>query len=82
MTPSADEFARWRDDPVTQWVFAATAKGADENRDAWVQASWTNGVADPALLTELRTRADAYNALSATSYEDWCATHGETPKYD
>lgn len=82
MTPSAEEFSRWRDDPVTRWIFAAIAKGAEQNRDQWMQMSWEAGEANPLALTELRTRADAYRALTDTPYDGWCETHGESPVYD
>lgn len=76
-----EDFARWRDDAVTQWVFRAIAVVADENKETWLQASWINGNANPELLSELRTRADAYRALIDTSYEGLCETNGEEPIY-
>jgi len=33
---------------------------ADEQREAWIALSWDAGDANPDLLIELRTRADAY----------------------
>lgn len=74
---SEEEFAAWHDDPVTRWVIAACRKAAEENKEAWVEASWGGGNADPLLLNELRTRADAYQALSETTYFGWVRTHGE-----
>ena len=82
MTISAEEFERWRDDNVTQWVFASLRKTAEDNRNAWIEASWTNGVADPQLLTELRTRADAYMAIIEAPWEAHAATNGEEPSED
>lgn len=82
MPPSAEEFARWRDDSVTRWVLWAVEKGAEDNRQAWIDASWGNGAASPQHLAELRTRADAYLALRDTSYEGWAEIHGEEPLYD
>lgn len=82
MTVSAEEFERWQDDPVTRWVFTAITKGAEENREQWMQMSWVAGEANLLALTELRTRADAYHALTDTSYDGWCETHGEEPVYD
>jgi hypothetical protein len=70
---SAEEFAAWREDPVTAWVMGELEKAADSQLDAWVAASWVHGEADPLKLAQLRTRADAYVALSDMSYEDLCS---------
>lgn len=74
---SEDEFLAWRDDPVTAWILAACRKASAEQREAWNDASWSGGNADPMLLTELRTRSDAYLALADTTYRGWVRTHGE-----
>lgn len=72
-----DEFANWREDPVTKWVLAACEKAAAECQDGWSTTTFETGVADQLLLTELRTRADAYRALAETNWEGWAKTHGE-----
>lgn len=41
--------------------------------------SWDQGKADPLALCELRTRADAYEALAAIDYDRLCELHGVTP---
>ena len=74
---SEEEFAAWHDDPVTRWVLTACRKAADENKAAWIEASWEANNCDPLLLVELKTRADAYLALSDTLYAGWLRTHGE-----
>jgi hypothetical protein len=79
MPPSAEEFARWQEDRVTRWVFAAIMMGVEAQRAAWMQASWDNGAAAPELLRELRTRADAYMALIETPYPGWCEILGQEP---
>jgi hypothetical protein len=76
-TISEEEFLAWFDDPVTQWVISACRRAADENKLAWVEASWESGTADPLLLMELRTRADAYLALAETQWAGWLKAHGE-----
>lgn len=77
---TAEEFDAWRDDPVTQWVFAACLKAAEAQRQAFMDASWDTGVANQQLLTELRTRADAYSALAETTHIGWCnANEEESP---
>lgn len=73
-----ESFAAWRENPVTQFVLTACRKIADENKAAWVEASWVSGNADPDNLLELRTRADAYMALSQMTLSDLQVTHGET----
>lgn len=80
--PTAEEFARWRDDRVTQWIFAAIERGEEQNKQAWMDASWGQGVAAPEFLRELRTRADAYRALIDTDYAGWCEINGIEAVYD
>lgn len=82
MSVSAEEFARWRVDRVTQWVFKAFATVAEENKSEWVRASWEQGVANPLLLAELRTRSDSYRAIIDASYEAHCETNGDEADYD
>jgi hypothetical protein len=79
LAPSAEEFARWRDDPVTRWIFSAILMGVEANRAAWMRASWDNGACSKEFLQELRTRADAYMALIETPYEGWCEMNGDEP---
>ncbi len=79
---TSEDFARWRDDAVTRWVFKAIAAGEAENKAAWVEASWTYNNPKPQLLLELRTRADAYRALIDTSYESWAEINQDEPIYD
>lgn len=82
MPPSVEEFARWRDDSVTRWFFHAFSTIADENKALWLKASWDNGQCNPLLLKELRTRADAYMAVTDTTYEALCETNGDEAIYD
>lgn len=82
MTITAEEFARWRDDSVTQWVFSALTTMADENKELWLRASWEQGVANPVLLAELRTRSDAYRAIIEAPYAAHCETNGHEEIYD
>ncbi len=77
--PSAEEFDRWRDDRVTQWVFASLAMTADENKADWLRRSWEGGDANPMVLTELKTRADAYRAIIDAPYLAHCETLGDEP---
>ena len=77
MAPSIteDDFLTWRENPVTRWVFRAIELATDAQREDWIVRSWENGIADPAVLIELRVRADAYRALYETSYPAWREMH-------
>lgn len=81
MQVTAEEYQGWLEHPVSQWVLAALAKGSEAQKAHWTQMSWEQGTADPLLLNELRTRADAYRAISEASYEDWCGTMEQVPNY-
>lgn len=67
--PTQDEFSAWADHPVTRYVAAAWEAAALAQREAWTDSSWNSGTADPLMLTELRTRADAYSAFLETGLE-------------
>jgi hypothetical protein len=68
---SEDEFAVWKDDPVTQGVLETLALMAAAQKQAWLAASWDGGNTNPVLLAELRTRADAFAAFAEGSYADF-----------
>jgi hypothetical protein len=78
MVMTMEDFQRWHDNPVSQWVFAAAEKAALAQSEAWMADSWGRGESDPVKLTELRTRADAYRALFETPFERWAELHGDT----
>lgn len=78
--PTRDEFAAWRDEPVTQFVFAALRRAQQAQRDGWLVASWQGGDADGNLLTELRARADAYASLEEADYLAFCEWAGVEPE--
>lgn len=71
-----EDFARWREDPMTQTVLGALKLAEEEQRKQWESASWggqvVRGEDMERLLLELRTRADAYAALGAMTFEDMC----------
>ena len=75
-----DDFARWRDDPITRKVMEALGQASDEQKAQWDKASWGGAVVRaPELervLIELRTRADAYRALQEMTLGDLCAWLG------
>lgn len=80
VTPSREDFIRWREDFVTRWVCRALEADAEAQKAAWDSASWDHGGANPHLLTVLRTRADAYRAMSELNYEGVCEALGEEPR--
>lgn len=80
MNPTKDEFLLWQDNPITRWVVQAVKAHSQMQKDAWLSASWSKGECDSLLLTELRTRSDAYAALHETTYEGWCELHGVDPR--
>lgn len=79
MPPSRDEFARWLDDSVTRYVMRAHLAMAETNKAEWTRVSWDAGHANPALLSELRTRADAYRAIAEMTYESVVDANGDEP---
>jgi len=68
-SPTLEDFQAWQDNPVTKWVFQALRSVASMQEAAWHRQSWEQGLSNPAHLQELRTRADAYVAVTETSYD-------------
>ena len=72
----SEDFARWREDPITKLVFKALGVAADKQREVWLATSWGGGMVRPedlhAALRELRVRADAYRALEELDVERLC----------
>lgn len=77
MAIKMEDYLRWRDNAVTQWIFAAFEKAALMQSDAWMERSWGAGTADPVELVELRTRADAYRSIFETPFEQLQLMNGE-----
>lgn len=69
ITPTAEEFAAWCEQPVTRWVAACYSDWAENMRQTWLRDSWDSGSATPELLLELRVRADCYRAFLETDHE-------------
>jgi hypothetical protein len=67
---TAEEYAAWRADPVTEWVTKHLSASGDAQLDAWVRLSWGGGECDPIKLRELQTRADAYHAMADLTFDD------------
>lgn len=72
-----DDFARWRDDPMTRKVLDALQLAEREQKKQWDAASWDGGMARADQLERellvLRTRADAYASLREMTWPDVAA---------
>jgi hypothetical protein len=78
--PSREEFAAWRDHPVTQFVFAAYRAQIETCEQSWLAQSWEGGTADQKTLDDLKARADTYAALEESDYEAFCDACGVEPE--
>jgi hypothetical protein len=78
--PSREEFAAWRDHPVTQFVFAAYRAQIETCERSWLAQSWEGGTADQKTLDDLKARADTYAALEESDYEAFCDACGVEPE--
>jgi hypothetical protein len=57
------------------------ASFAGKQREEWDERTWVaGGHPDPLLLTELRTRADAYRTIRDCTYEDWMTANADDPQ--
>lgn len=78
--PLNEDFARWRDDPMTRLVLKALDAASAAQKAQWNAASWDGGKvrADDLkdLLQELRVRADCYAALRDMTFDDIAAWLG------
>lgn len=79
VAPTREEFATWRDNPITEFVMAALVRNAEECREQWINHSWDNGIADQAELIALRERSDALLGFTA-DYDAFCETLGLEPQ--
>ena len=65
-----EDFAAWRDNPITEIVFRYLKKQAAACKDEWLAASWGAGNSDPLLLADLRAKEQMLTDLSELKYED------------
>lgn len=75
MIVTEDDFAAWKDNPITAWVLAGVKRFADLQKLSWADASWASGEADQATLDRMKTRADAYEGLAGLTYEQALGLH-------
>lgn len=72
--PSEEDFAAWRDNPVTQYVMRAYSQAAEDAKAKWIAHSWDAGVCEPSELIENRTLAAAYLDMVDLTYADLIGT--------
>lgn len=65
-----EDFEQWRDNPVTEQVFARLRQLAERAKEEWLAASWGKGILDPQLLADLRARAEVANDFCELTYEE------------
>lgn len=67
---SKEDFAAWKDNPITQAVMAWVKAHAAESKKEWDAKSWEQGNPDPVLLAELRARAQVAEDFAAVELSD------------
>jgi hypothetical protein len=76
----SEDFARWRDDPMTRMVIRALKAAEEAQKRQWDAFSWggdmvrADQLAD--TLKELRVRADCYRSLHDMTADDVAAWLG------
>lgn len=70
MKIEAEDFAVWRDNPVTEAVTAHLKRKAEECKERWLAESWGKGECNPLLLADLRATERILNDLANLSHED------------
>jgi len=71
MQPTEDQFKDWQSHPVTEWVLRLCEKHGQSQREEWAKKAWEAGEVLPDVFQEARVRADCYDDLAKSSYEDW-----------
>ena len=72
---SEEEYAEWRQNPVTEWVVAAMEKQAAGIKAKWAEAAWSASEVDERTLIDAQARADCYRAIPDSEYDDWRAIY-------
>lgn len=69
-----EDFARWREDPMTRTVLGALELAEKAQKAEWDEAGWNGAMVRgddlERHLLVLRTRADAYASLREMTIED------------
>lgn len=70
-----EDFAAWRDHPVTQWFLSSLTDAAALAQRTWVEQSWNARNPDPELLLELRAKAEVYDDIAAADFDTIAGIH-------
>lgn len=77
---TADDYALWCENPLTQWVFGICAIEAMALQDQWMEQSWHGGRADPVELAMKRGQASVFEQFATVpSYASVCEIQGVEP---
>lgn len=68
--PEADEFALWRDSPITRWYLQSLLMRADAVRTHFIALAFEAGLADPAQLSFWRGEFAGITDAATISYDD------------
>ncbi len=63
-------FEEWLANPVTEYVLARVKETAEANKALWIESTWTSGIVNQQMLTDLKARHDAGVDLSEIKFED------------
>lgn len=69
-----EDFAIWRESPVTRWVLDGVAHVAAEQERIWKARAW-GGQLDPIVHANCTARADAYDGLAKVTFDQIHAIH-------
>lgn len=67
---SKDDFAAWKENPITRTVLAWAKNHASDAKKEWDARAWGQGTADPVLLAELRARAQVADDFASVELSD------------
>ena len=72
MIPTKEDFDSWRESMVTQAVFDALERKAEEAKERWTETSWAGGLtsASAELLADLRASAGAWDYVRNMDHEE------------
>lgn len=72
-----EDFAQWRENPITLAVRKAYAAKAQEAKQRWLSMSWDGGQIDPLLLSDLRARSETWEDFCELTLDELEAALGE-----
>lgn len=72
-----EDFDAWRDNAITQALFAKLRAKAEEAKAKWLSDSWNGGKCDELMLADLRARAETWTDLCEMTLEELEAEVGD-----